>query len=349
MNKEGKMRKNKIIVLSVALLAIIIIALPLAACGGKVALPTEPQTFAFNAYEPNENVYEFKWMQWYAEQITQRTNGLMEFDVRPGGGYGFELDQYLQITGQGLVPISNTMDGYASGSLPEFIMGSQPMLFDNYEQFEQFRVQMEPDLAKVLEEKYNVVLLASAPNCDQSLMMKEPINSIEDLKGKKIRVLTEAEAQFMKAVGAVPVTVMFPELWSSFERGVIDGMTFYHMGLVDMKFYEVIKHVPMRTLRLNWSLIIANKDTFESWPKEWQNAFTGLKSEYEAYALADLDKLYWDARKIAEDNGVDFTPLPQSEMDKMLEIARPIWAAYADEHGDMAQKALKVARDVTGR
>jgi TRAP-type transport system periplasmic protein len=343
--------KRRSLVLSLALAAVLIVPLVLSACGGgspSGEMPTEPQTYSYNAYEPNEFVYEYGWQVWYAEQLNERTGGLMNFDVRPAGQFGYPLDKFLPVTGEGLVDISNTMDGNESGNMPEFVMGSQPMLFDDYAQFEAFRVQMEAELKEYLLEKWNVVLIASAPMCDQSLMMAEPVRTLEDLKGKKIRVLTEAESQFFKALGAVPVTVMFPELYSSFERGVIDGMTFYHMGLVDMKFYEVTKYVPIRTVRINWDLVVVNKDLWDSFPVEWQNTINDLHDEYLEYALADLKTRYDGAKKIAEENGVDFTPLPASEMAKARAIADPIWESYAKKYGDISIRALKIARDVTG-
>jgi len=169
------------------------------------------------------------------------------------------------------------------------------------------------------------------------------------LKGKKIRVLTEAESEFYKAVGAIPVTIMFPELWSSFERGVIDGMDFYHMGLLDMKFHEVTKYVPIRTVRINWDMVVVNKELWDSLPREWQDVFKELKEPYLQYALNDLKTQYETTKKKCEELGVDFTPLPASEMERARELAIPIWEAYANKYGKQAQKALKIAREVTGR
>jgi len=342
--------KRRRLLLSLVLAAVLIVPLVLSACGGSPSgeMPTEPQTYSYNAYEPNEFVYEYKWQVWYAEQLNQRTGGMMNFDVRPAGQFGYPLDKFLPVTGEGLVDFSNNMDGNESGNMPEFIMGSQPMLFDNFDQFEAFRVEMEAELKDYLLEKWNVVLIASAPMCDQSLMMKEPVRTLDDLKGKKIRVVSEAEGQFLKALGAVPVTVMFPELYSSFERGVIDGMTFYHMGLVDMKFYDVVKYVPIRTIRINWDMVVVNKDLWDSFPKEWQDTINDLHDEYLAYALADLETLYDVSRATSEAQGVDFTQLPAAEMAKARAIAVPIWEEYAQKYGDISIRALEVAREVTG-
>jgi TRAP-type C4-dicarboxylate transport system substrate-binding protein len=339
--------KTKKLVLSLALVALLVVPLALSACGGG-KMPTGPQNYSYNAYEPNEFVYEYGWQVWYAEQLKERTGGMMNFDVRPAGQFGYPLDKFIPVTGEGLVDFSNNMDGNESGNMPEFVMGSQPMLFDTYDQFEAYRVRMEPELKEYLLEKWNVVLIASAPMCDQSLMMAEPVRTLDDLKGKKIRVVSEAEGQFLKALGAVPVTVMFPELYSSFERGVIDGMTFYHMGLVDMKFYEVTKYVPIRTIRINWDLVVVNKDLWDTFPKEWQDTINGLHDEYLEYALADLKTRYEDSKKISEEHGVDFTQLPASEMAKAKEIARPIWDSYAQKYGDISIRALQVAKEVTG-
>lgn len=46
---------------------------------------------------------------------------------------------------------------------------------------------------------------------------------LEELKGKKIRVPTTGAANLLKALGANPVAMPMPEVYTSLERGVVDG------------------------------------------------------------------------------------------------------------------------------
>lgn len=259
------------------------------------------------------------------------------------------MTQTLEATSKGLTDIGHSMDGFESGRMPEFLMGSLPMLFDDYFQFNEFRKQMAPDLKAYFLEKWDVVLIANAPMIEQSLFLTEPIKSLADLKGKKIRVLSEAESKFFEKLGAVPVSMPFPELYGAMDRGVLDGMTMYHMALLDLKYHEVVKHVPIRLVRVNWDMVFMHKDVWDSLPKEWQQVIKDLEEPYLQFAMNDLKTLYNESKVEAEKLGVDFTPLPAAEMKKATEIAVPIWEEYASKYGQIAQKGFKIALEAAGK
>jgi TRAP-type C4-dicarboxylate transport system substrate-binding protein len=335
---------------TLCLFAIVSLALVsvLAGCGTSEP-PATAQKYKYMCYQPNNQVYEYKWQEWFAQELTKATNGLMTFEMSVGGQLGYPANKYLEVTGQGLVDFANTMDANESGNMPEFVIGSLPMLFKDYTEFEKYRQRMEPQLAKYLLDKWNVVLVASAPMMDQSLITTKPVRKLEDLKGMKIRVLTEAEGNFFKAVGAVPVTMQYAELYSGFQRGVIDGMTFYTYGLYDMKFAEVTKYVPIRSVRATWDLVVVNKDKYDKMPSLFKKALADLKDPYLKHALNDLPTLWEKCKQLGAQQGVDFTLLPDSELQKATALAIPLWTEYANKYGPLAQEALKVAREVTGR
>jgi TRAP-type C4-dicarboxylate transport system substrate-binding protein len=56
--------------------------------------------------------------------------------------------------------------------------------------------------------------------------------NLEDLKGKKIRVPSTGAANLLKALGASPVAIPMPEVYTALERGVIDG-TFTSLDVLD--------------------------------------------------------------------------------------------------------------------
>lgn len=57
--------------------------------------------------------------------------------------------------------------------------------------------------------------------------------NLEELKGKKIRVPTTGAANLLKALGASPVAIPMPEVYTALERGVIDG-TFTSINVLDV-------------------------------------------------------------------------------------------------------------------
>jgi TRAP-type transport system periplasmic protein len=75
---------------------------------------------------------------------------------------------------------------------------------------------------------------------------KNPIHSPKDLAGLKIRVQeTPLYVTEMKALGAQPTPIAFPETYTALQTGVVDGQENPVPTLVFAKLYEVQKHVTL--------------------------------------------------------------------------------------------------------
>ena len=70
---------------------------------------------------------------------------------------------------------------------------------------------------------------------------RDDINSVDDLKGKKIRVQGVSQSDLAKAFGASAVTIPFGEVVPALEKGVVDcGITGTMPGY-KAKWTEVVK------------------------------------------------------------------------------------------------------------
>lgn len=75
---------------------------------------------------------------------------------------------------------------------------------------------------------------------------KKPVHSPADLAGLKIRVQeTPVYVTEMKALGAQPTPIAFPETYTALQTGVVDGQENPIPTLIFAKFYEVQKHVTL--------------------------------------------------------------------------------------------------------
>jgi tripartite ATP-independent transporter DctP family solute receptor len=75
---------------------------------------------------------------------------------------------------------------------------------------------------------------------------KNPIRSPKDLVGLKIRVQeTPLYITEMKALGAQPTPIAFPELYTALQTGVVDGQENPVPTMIFAKLYEVQKHVTL--------------------------------------------------------------------------------------------------------
>lgn len=79
-----------------------------------------------------------------------------------------------------------------------------------------------PEMQKVMKERHNALILATFPFPEQVFYCRGEIKSIDDLKGKKVRVQGTSQGDFVTAVGGVGVTIAFGDVARALEKGVVD-------------------------------------------------------------------------------------------------------------------------------
>ena len=77
-----------------------------------------------------------------------------------------------------------------------------------------------PTMEKNFAEIYNAKLLMLYPFPSQTLWCNAEVNSIADLKGKKIRVYATTLGDFVEGVGGTSVTVPFAEVIPALEKAL---------------------------------------------------------------------------------------------------------------------------------
>ncbi len=83
-----------------------------------------------------------------------------------------------------------------------------------------------PEMQKVMKERHNAIILSTFTFPEQVFYCRGDIKTIDDLKGKKVRVQGTSQADFVAAVGGAGVTIAFGEVVPALEKGVVDcGIT----------------------------------------------------------------------------------------------------------------------------
>ncbi len=75
-----------------------------------------------------------------------------------------------------------------------------------------------------------------------NLILKAPVGPSGDLQGRKIRA-TQSYAGVLSMLGASPVNLPPAEIYTSLEKGVVDGAAWPVIGPLGYRWYEVAKHV----------------------------------------------------------------------------------------------------------
>lgn len=99
-------------------------------------------------------------------------------------------------------------------------------------------------LSSIQEDGTQMVGLCMVEEGARHFFAKTPLNSIEDMKGKKIRVQdTEMYVAIVRALGASPTPMSFSELYTALNSGTVDGAEQPLSGYVSNVLYEVAPYM----------------------------------------------------------------------------------------------------------
>lgn len=86
-----------------------------------------------------------------------------------------------------------------------------------------------------------------------NLMCSEPIKTLADVKGKRLRTAGAALSRWAESVGAVPVNVPSSEMYQGVEKGTLDCAVNVASDLKSRSLWDVAKHTTMAPLGMYWS------------------------------------------------------------------------------------------------
>jgi tripartite ATP-independent transporter DctP family solute receptor len=183
--------------------------------------------------------------QQFADKVAELTAGKVKIIHHHSGALGGEREVAQQVQ-LGTVDFSPVTTAPLSTLVPEMSVFQLPYIFRDYQHVyaafdgsDTIRKYYEPVL-----DKKGMRLIGFFAAGYRGIYGHYPINSIADVKGKKIRVQEDKilVATF-KALGMISTPIAFPEVATALQTKVIDfaegGInTYYHN-----KFYDIVKNV----------------------------------------------------------------------------------------------------------
>ena len=167
--------------------------------------------------------------QWgeYIKEINRRANGALVLDF-VGGPDVVHLVEGFNALRAGIVDLVHTSPGYFVGEIPEgaaFSMLPAPPALSFQDIVDAWHTTGALDLINgIYEQKAGVRSIGfHVGGRGFGFIMVDEINSVAELKGKRIRVWDAMGASIVAAAGAAPQTIPASELYTALQRGAVDG------------------------------------------------------------------------------------------------------------------------------
>jgi TRAP-type transport system periplasmic protein len=108
-----------------------------------------------------------------------------------------------------------------------------------------------------------------------NLYSKEPVETIEDIKGKNVSDSVSERLELIKDWGGSPVNLANTELYEGLERGTVDKVVYTSVGAKGFNLHEVAPYLTKLDIGGTTQLLLLNTDFLKSLPEDLQTLLTG--------------------------------------------------------------------------
>ena len=289
----------------------------------------------------------------FAAAVKERTDGRIEIDITFAGGLG-KGNELMTLAGRGAIDMASVVPGYYPDQLLFWKAYQIPFIFNSPRQAMEVSAAAYKALPVFQEEldKFRVKFLFHQPL--GSYYMTGPdgnCDTVEGLAGKKIRSFGADIPKIFEAVGAVPVSVGFGDIYEAVQRGTLD-YSFINRGNINaIKVYEVGKYSCGPAMSITGHLIVVGQKTWDSLPADIQQIMVEEAEKAGKAYIADIEAAEAAAGEAMTAAGAEIKPMKDGEMAKWQAAAPDMlqtWvdARTAEGEGEKAEEVAKFWRSM---
>ena len=286
----------------------------------------------------------------FANKVKEKSQGRMEIRVHPASSL-YPSHELIPALVEGRAEIGPVVSGYLTDILLEIGPLDLPFMTGGLEEHKKAAQALRPFFTEMLA-KRGLKLLTINAWPTQQLFTVQPIRTVADWKGKKIRVYGADSANTARALGAAPVSIGFGEVYTALEKKTVDGAMTSATNAEPMKFFEVAKYINYWYLAgagSEW--FVVNQKSWDALPKDLQQSVLDALKDVRLEDKEWEDATAWDARarqRVAE-LGMTVVDPPKEELDKARKLARSGWDIWLSRTGADGKRGMDLALKALGR
>lgn len=342
------MRKRLLLTISVLLAVTLIVAGCGSDEGASGGSDGETITILANSVWPEDN-HISQGMIEFSERVKEATDGKVEIDVNTGGALGYDGPELLKAVRDNTVPISDVLLSEVAGDEKLFGLSTLPFLTQNFDEGKAFIDIARPYYEKVAEEQWNQKILFGGSWPYAGFWTQDPVESIDDIQGLKMRTYDENGATVVQAAGGTPSPLPFSEVYSSLSTGVIDSVMTSSPTAVDAKFWEVLDYYVPTNVTAAYSIISMNLDEFNKLDEDLQEAIIEVGQEMDEYMWEKNLALDKEMEGIVVDEGIEILEPSDDFMNDWSSIGEEIAEEWLKDAPEEAQEIVDKLAEELGR
>jgi TRAP-type C4-dicarboxylate transport system substrate-binding protein len=271
-------------------------------------------------------------------EISKETNGAINWKLVPGGQLA-DPKATFQAAGEGLMHAGLGIVTYVPNLIPSLnaiystVVFGDDVVAASGAAVETITLNCPSCVDEV--KKINLVLLSGWTSSAYRLACREPVRSLADLKGKRVRA-TGGSTELMNMAGATPISATLPEAVQLLQRGGLDCQFGVHTWLKTFGYADFAKHLTDYPLGITGPAIgmLMNRD---AWTK-----FTPQQKQIHLRKSARISAELALGQFVIENEAI-LNEIKQTKGVQVLSVTNPAeWQAVTVKY-DAAQRDKNIA------
>ncbi len=326
--------KNKILLISI--IAMLVVGLVVGGCAKPA--PTKVIEWKCQSLYPAEDLCHKVKATTIVNTINERLAGRLHVELFLPDML-VPVPEQIEACGKGVFELNMTACAFDAQWIPEAMVAfSLPASWENLEQSQKFFHEYGGlDFFRESYAPHNHYFLRQLPYGHNTLMTKERINELSDIKGMKIWV-EPPQSYPVRDLGGSPTFMPLEDLYMALKLGTLDGCVYSEPELKYLSLYEVVNYIYHPSIQevINVDITV-NLDAWNSLPPDIQDEIEAIMDEINPQMCRAIMAEEAVGQEFFKEHGgtvVDFTPAQAAEVRR---ISRGSW----DEIGATSPRAAQ--------
>jgi TRAP-type C4-dicarboxylate transport system substrate-binding protein len=307
--------------------------------------PGETLHINFSTWHPPESIeVETVWKP-MLQALAERSGGRISYSLFAGATLGSGPEHY-DLVASGRCDMGYATLTWTPGRFPLSDVLSLPAAIEDKE--------TATDIGRAVYERAlrgefpDVLVLEVNPCVNSHLWTKEPVGTIEEVRGMRIRTPGGLQTRSIEAIGAEPVFMPLDAVREAMEEGKIDGIVTCPSMIQSFGLAGVADHCTLISFGCVGEGLFMNLDAWERTPQDLREVIEEVCANPYRTTGAMTRETYREVMADLKERGVVLTTLPPEEEARwhvaFSNVTR-VWVAELEAQGLAARETVEIFRE----
>ncbi|MEO8124477.1 MAG: TRAP transporter substrate-binding protein [Burkholderiales bacterium] len=277
----------------------------------------------------------------FIELVDAKSGGRIKIKGFYSGALGNDVQVTSALQG-GTIEFTVPQTTTLTGMIKEYEILDFPFLFSTEQQAEKVLDGPVGDKLMAMLPAKGLVGLAYWENgFFNATNSKHPIAKVEDFEGLKFRsIQAKISQETIKALGAVPVPLAIPELYTALETRTVDGQGTPTAVIFALKLYEVQKYLSLTRHSYGAFIPLVSKKFWDGLSEDDRKILKDSAIEARAFQRGVARDQAKSAQAAMAAKGMQVNDVTEAEHDRMRERVQPVWKMFIPSVGEGLYKEV---------